>query len=428
MTGSEETREIRALKRAVERLKIENENAMSRIAGLEALQDVARALSSELNLDPLLHNILRSAMQVSRALAGSLMLLDEATNELVFEVLEGGSGASLKKQRIPAGKGIAGWVAQTGQPLIVNDVSHDERHYRTLTEGEAFTTHSVLCVPMSAKGKVIGVLQVLNKQGAEPFNETDQSTLTAFSAQSAVAIENARLYENLREERDRILAVEEEVRHRLARDLHDGPAQLLASIIMSANFAREAINRGSTDLAMKELGALLPVSEKALHQVRTLLFDLRPVTLETRGLIPALKSYVQRLRKMEGADINLQVQGQIGHLPYKEELGIFSVVQEALTNARKHAKAKNINICVKTGADGRLTVTVTDDGTGFDVDKVLGNYDERGSLGMLNMRERAQIVGGDLRVTSTPGQGTTVRLDLPSRMEDETLPPIRRGL
>ena len=404
---------IESLQHELDRLQRENDEARGRIAAQEAMQAIARSLTSELNLDPLLHNIMRSAVEVTGATAGALMLLDHDTNELVFEVIEGGSGSSLRKTRIPAGKGIAGWVASTGQPLIVDDVSHDERHYRTMTEGMAFTTHSILCVPMIARGEVLGVLQLLNKYGGDRFNENDQQDLNAFAAQSAVAIENARLYESLREERDRILAVEEEVRHRLARDLHDGPAQMLASIMMSANFIKEAVARDRLSLATDELDALLPVAEKALHQVRTLLFDLRPVTLETRGLIPALRSYLQRLRKTEGLTIKLDVHEPIDRLPYKEEMAIFSIVQEALTNARKHAQAENIRICVEMAAPNSLVVTVEDDGVGFDVDKVLRRYDEQGSLGMINMRERAEIVGGQLTIAAHVGQGTQVTLVLP---------------
>jgi signal transduction histidine kinase len=411
MTDREE--KITSLQRELERLQRENEEARGRIAAQEAMQAVARSLTSELNLDPLLHNILRSAVQVMGASAGSLMLLDYETNELVFEVIEGGGGASLRKTRIPAGKGIAGWVASTRQPLIVDDVSHDDRHYRTMMEGTSFTTHSILCVPMIARGEVIGVLQLLNKRGGGRFSESDQQDLTSFAAQSAVAIENARLYESLREERDRILAVEEEVRHRLARDLHDGPTQMLASIMMSANFVKEAIARNELPLALEELDALTPVAEKALHQVRTLLFDLRPVTLETRGLIPALRSYLQRLRKTEGVKIDLEVHEPIDRLPYKEEMAIFSIIQEALTNARKHAQAENIRICVKATQAKSLVVTITDDGVGFDVDEVWGRYDERGSLGIINMKERADIVGGQLSVASRVGHGTLVTFELP---------------
>ena len=314
---------------------------------------------------------------------------------------------------MPADKGIAGWVASHGQPLMVDDVNRDDRYYRSISEDLGYTTRSILCVPMIAKRDVIGVLQLLNKVGGSYFTLADQEMLTAFAAQSAVSIDNARLYENLRGERDRILAVEEDVRHGLARDLHDGPAQMLAAIIMSANFAKAAMERGSSPLALSELNEMVPVAEKALHQVRTLLFDLRPVLLETRGLVPALESYARRLRESEGLDVALAVDGDFGRLWHKAEVAVFSVVQEAINNARKHAQAGRIDIEVKTAEEDCIVVIVRDDGIGFDVDRVTARYDERESLGMLSMKERAEVVHGELSISSHPGEGTSVTLRLP---------------
>ena len=143
---------------------------------------------------------------------------------------------ALEGKRMPADKGIAGWVATHREALIVDDVNRDDRYYRNIAQDYDFTTTSILCVPLIAKGRVIGVLQVLNQEPGKYFNAEDQEILSTFAAQSAVAIENARLYQSLREERDRIIAIEEDVRRRLARDLHDGPAQMLAAVIRIADF------------------------------------------------------------------------------------------------------------------------------------------------------------------------------------------------
>jgi signal transduction histidine kinase len=291
-------------------------------------------------------------------------------------------------------------------------VNRDDRYYRDIAQGHDFTTTSLLCVPMIAKGQVIGVLQMLNKDPGKYFIMADQEILTTFAAQSGVAIENARLYQSLREERDRIIAVEEEIRRRLARDLHDGPTQMLAAIIMSANFVQQAIAHNSPGHALQELKEMLPVAEKALRQVRSLLFDLRPVILETQGLVPALQSYAQRLRETEGLNVVLSVGGEFDRLSHNAEVAIFSVVQEAITNAKKHACASRIDIEVTPDNDN-LVVVVRDNGAGFDTKAVAARYDERGSLGMLNMKERAEIVEGTLSISSQPGQGTAIILRLP---------------
>jgi signal transduction histidine kinase len=403
---------LEALEQEIAQLRQENATARERIAVLQVLHDVARSLSSELNLEPLLQMILATAVQVVGASAGSLLLLDLETDELVFKVIEKGGGVALEGTRMPADKGIAGWVVTHRQPLIVDDVNRDDRYYRDIAQGYDFTTTSLLCVPMIAKGQVIGVLQMLNKDPGKYFTMVDQEILTTFAAQSGVAIENARLYQSLREERDRIIAVEEDVRRRLARDLHDGPTQMLAAIIMSANFVQQAIAHNSLEHALQELEEMLPVAEKALRQVRSLLFDLRPVILETQGLVPALQSYAQRLRETEGLNVVLSVGGEFDRLSHNAEVAIFSVVQEAITNAKKHAGASRINIEVTSDNDN-LVVVVRDNGVGFDTKAVAARYEERGSLGMLNMKERAEIVEGTLSISSQPGQGTTITLRLP---------------
>lgn len=404
--------ELETLRQEAAQLRRESAAALEQVSILQVLQNLTCTLSSELNLEPLLQMILGSAVQVMGASAGSLLLLDRKTNELVFEVIEGGIGVALEGTRMPADKGIAGWVITHREPLIVDDVNRDDRYFREIAKGYDFTTTSLLCVPLIAKGQIIGVLQVLNKEPGKYFTVEDQDILGTFAAQSAVAIENARLYESLREERDRIIAVEEDVRRRLARDLHDGPAQLLAAIIMSANFVKQAIDHDSLEHALSELDEMLPVAEKALRQVRTLLFDLRPVVLETQGLVPALESYAGRLRETEKLNVVLTTQGEFGRLKHNAEVAVFSVVQEAITNSKKHARANRIDIEVAPD-EGDLVVVIRDDGVGFRVDDVTQGYDQRGSLGMLNMKERADIVQGTLSVSSQPGQGTTVTMQLP---------------
>jgi signal transduction histidine kinase len=326
-------------------------------------------------------------------------------------VIEGGGGQALVGKRMPRDKGVAGWVMTNHKPLIVNDVNVDDRYYNIIAEEVQYQTTSLLSVPMIAKGQLIGVLQVLNKMSGEQFDENDQEILTTFAAQSAIAIENARLYEGLRAEKDRILAVEEDVRKGLARDLHDGPAQLLAAILMSIEFIEKLMEKRPERVA-PELKSAENLAQRALKQVRTLLFDLRPVILETQGLVPALESYAERLCDAEELDVRLTVDDEFPRLSSKAEGVIFAIVQEAINNAKKHAKANNHEIHLSPNND-TLSVTIRDDGVGFRLEEVEKTYDQRSSLGLLNMRERAAIVHGDLTIESSPGKGTTIFMTVP---------------
>jgi signal transduction histidine kinase len=381
-----------------------------RTMALHVLQEMTLKLTSELNLQTLLKNILDSAIKVVGAVAGSLLLLDRQDEHLVFEVVVGGGGEDLEGQSMPKDKGIAGWVLNAREPLIVDDASEDERFYKGF-ESSTFHTANIICVPLIARGNVIGVLQVLNKETGEPFNQADMDLLMTFAAQSATAIENARLVHALRQERDRIVVLEEDVRKRLARDLHDGPTQLLAAIRMGLEFSRKLLAHEPSKVD-KELAELLPIADRALKQVRTLLFDLRPAILETDGLVPALQFYAQQIESTESFDVVLETGGFNGRLANRAEKEIFSVIQEALGNVKKHAQAQRVLIRLGLKED-HLIVTVEDDGVGFDTTKLSPSRGREGSLGMINMRERAEMLGGELSINSAPGEGTTVTLAVP---------------
>ncbi len=413
MNNHIKTQEIEALREQVKTLEGNFQEAQQRIAALHVVQEVASSLTSELNLEPLLHKILSSAVEVMDASAGSLILLDELTDELVFAVIEGGGGEDLKGVRMSRDKGIAGWVVTHRKPLIVDDVHQDDRYYQSIASSFDFKLTSLLCVPMISHNKLIGVLQVLHSKPGHYFGSLEQQLLTTFANQAAIAIENARLYESLKEERDHLVVVEDQVRKRLARDLHDGPTQLLAAIVMSLGFTKELMKR-APEHALGEIEQNEAVAERALKQLRTLLFDLRPVILETQGLIPALEVYTQRLIETDNLNIILTVEGEFERLSRNAEIAVFAVIQEAVNNAKKYAQASRIDLIIRPDeAQDTLTVLIKDDGVGFDVHTVQARYDERGSLGMINMQERVDVVNGTFKIYSAIGQGTQVTLILP---------------
>lgn len=387
-----------------------------KVTAFKVLQEVAQSLTSELDLSQLLSKILQSAVDVVQASAGSLLLFDSKTNELVFQVVQGGSGESLLNVRFPSNQGIAGSAFTNVEPTIVHDVRTDDR-FLQLREAAGFAIDSLMAVPMVQKGKPIGVIEVLNKKMGGKFNADDQELLLAFAAQSAVAIENARLYAQVVADRDRVVSIEDEVRRELARDLHDGPSQLLSALIMNLRFLKEVIVR-SPERSREEVDNVERLAVQALHQIRNMLFDLRPVLLETQGLAAALSAYVDRQRENKDIEILLEINSLSARLPSKAEAAIFSIIQEAVGNVRKHANAKHIWITAEQRKD-KLTVTVQDDGCGFDVQQMEEAYAQRGSLGLLNMKERADIANAELKIDSEPGKGTQVKLTIPL-VEPET--------
>ena len=387
----------------------EQEQLQKRLAALITVQDIAQELMSELDHIRLLNKILSAAIKVLNASAGSLLLW-VPPDELEFAV---SAEQSLVGQRIPAVKGIAGWVFTHEEPLIVGNVYEDERFFREVDPG--FQTRSLIAVPLMTPTERIGVVEVINKQEGERFTEQDQDILSALSAQAATAIVNARLYQELQEEKDRIIATESEIHKKLARDLHDGPAQTLAAMIMDVDIVLKLYERDPARVP-EELEKLRQAASKTLAQVRNTMFELRPVILETQGLVPALESYVQRLGSTEGMAIHLDIRSLPERLPSKVEGLCFSIIQEALSNVKKHAHAENTWVVVERRSKD-LIVAVRDDGQGFDVTHVQEGYATRGSLGLLNMRERSEMLGARYSIESKLGRGTLVSLIVPLEVE-----------
>lgn len=393
------------------------------IAAFLALQEIAQGLAAELNLESLLERIVEAAVVVGQASAGSLLIWDALNNDLFFAVAKGGGGEALVGRRMPAYKGIAGWVLANQESAIVQSVPQDPRFFNAIDESLGFHTSSLLAVPLVAKGEAIGVLEVLNKKSEQPFDNQDRDLLMALAGQAAVAIKNARLYRQVQEERDRIVALEEEVRKNLAREVHDGPAQMLSAIIMHLNVIEDLASRNPEQVA-EEIRHVQSIATNALQQIRSMIFELRPVILQTKGLIAALRTYVQRLRDVEDMTIHADLPPLAERLPPKIEETTFSVVQEALNNVRKHAEARNTWLEVVCD-DDTLTVKIRDDGRGFETSRLEVLEAQEGHLGLLNMRERAEMVGGELAIRSQEGWGTRVKLTIP--LSEKQKPPRPRG-
>jgi signal transduction histidine kinase len=391
-------------------------NLERRVEELAILNEMSTSLSSTLDLDEVLTLIMERINSVLKVEAGSLLLIDDETGELVFQIALGEKAEGVKPFRLQMGQGIAGHVAQSGEPLMISDAQKDRRHFREVDVTTDFLTRAMLCVPMIFKGKVIGVIEIMNKLEGD-FTESDLTLLNSIATYAAIAIENARLHQSVLAERDRVVVAQEEVQKKLARDLHDGPTQLVAGMLMRLDFIQKALTRDPS-LVEKEIVQVIDLGQRASHQMRTLLFKLRPLILETQGLVPALETFLTRQQKEEAdTTLHLEVRTERGddHLTRrdsKDEAAIFAIVREAVRNALKHAQADNIWVRLAEQA-GELMVIVRDDGVGFDTAAVENDYEQRGSLGMVNIRERAELVGGHLTLRSAPGQGTEVMIRVP---------------
>jgi signal transduction histidine kinase len=393
------------------------EASQRRALEMAVVDDVAQALSSTLELEDVLRRILVQVEGMLNVRAGFLLLKDPGSGDLVFQTAIGEQLAEVKPFRIPKGQGIAGRVAETGQPMMVEKSANGGRELD-------FRANNALCVPLMLHEQVVGVLEVLNKKDG-PFVPRDLELLNSVAAFAAIAIENARLHESVLAERDRVIEAEEQARKALARDLHDGPIQLVAGVVMRLNFCQKVLDK-DPDLLAKELPQAMNMAERAIQQMRTTLFELRPLVLETEGLQAALEIFFERqqqeLAGQQTTRLTLQIEadtphGKISRQDSKVEAAIFAIVQEAVANAIKHAKSSTIKAHLKETPAG-LYVTIADDGVGFEVEQVMNSYGQRASLGMINIKERVELIGGDLAIRSTPGHGARIRVYIPKEKDE----------
>lgn len=207
-----------------------------------------------------------------------------------------------------------------------------------------------------------------------------------------------------------IIRAQEEERRRVARDIHDGPAQLLANLVLRIQLISGMLDNGDERL-QDEVEAMQGVVQESLHDLRRLIFNLRPMALDDLGLAPAIRGYIDVLREHFGIDAQLIVHGAERRMSPAAETALFRVMQEAVNNAHRHGNCRHVSVALEFTSDG-VRLSVRDDGRGFDVDEVL-SADSRNRFGLINMRERMRLLGGTFRVTSSPQHGTVVSVGIP---------------
>jgi signal transduction histidine kinase len=311
----------------------------------------------------------------------------------------GPSAGALRGARIPTEGSFAAEALRTNRPQRSDDAQNDPRGYKhSLILGN---TRTILSVPMKTRQQTVGVLSVYNKQAEGGFTERDAELATFFANQAAAAIENARLYEQTRE-----YAVVEE-RNRLARELHDSVTQSLFSVTLLSEAALSLLERDPAK-ARERLERANELSQGALAEMRALIFQLRPMTLQEEGLLSAIKKHLTALHSRHGRVVELQVTGSARRLPSAVEDAAFGIIQESLNNVVKHAQAAHATVHLQFEPHA-LILTTADNGVGFDPAKPTAAP----TLGMSSMRERAENVRGRLTVESSPGAGTRVTAELP---------------
>ena len=314
------------------------------------------------------------------------------------------------------GEGVAGWVARYGEPAVVPDKWNDDRYrYIPVLRGQDYA--SLVSVPLLVQGRVVGVLNVHSRE-PRSYGPDDLALLTDVATLVARTIEKARLYQRLAEREEelerfaaRTVEAQELERRRLAGEIHDGISQRLVSLWYHLLAAEDAGD--DRELLGRELAVAKELTTAALDDTRAAILGLRPTVLDDLGLGPGLESLA---RSVTGMSVEVEVVPE--RLPPHVEVALFRIAQEALQNVVKHAEASMVRVSLLPTADG-VRLAVDDDGKGIGQDN-FDSAENRQSYGMAGMRERAELIGAHLTVSSWPGRGTTVEVVVPVPRPPET--------
>jgi LPXTG-motif cell wall-anchored protein len=380
-----------------------------------AIYELATMMSSTLQYD----KILNAALD-----AGQLVLRDGAAQSLTSAVLlfrADDRGLYVAASRrftrndeavtVAGAKGIVAQALQEATPIFANGVKDDPE----LQYFSAFQfARSVLCVPLRASYNSYGVL-LYGSEADNAFEEDQSELLSSIGSQATIALQNAVLYTSLAEEKQKIVEVEEDARKKLARDLHDGPTQSVSAIAMRMNYIYRLNEKNPAEVP-EELKKVEELARNTAKEIRHMLFTLRPLVLETQGLGAALKQLGEKMQETHGQAVVVRLGRDVESLLSAHQQGVlFYTIEEAVNNARKHAKASVINVTLGR-KERTLICQIADNGVGFDT-SILNNYEKRGSLGMVNMKERIELLDGSFRIDSAPGKGTSITIYIPIKAQ-----------
>jgi signal transduction histidine kinase len=366
-----------------------------RSSALKAVSDVVLAVASKLSVDDVLQRLVDSARELAGARYAALGIPDGEGGFRRFLVSGMSDDLIVALGPLPRTHGMLGAMLVTRAPYRTDDI-HDDPRFRGWWPRRHPDMRSFLGVPIVSADGVIGALYLTEKLEAPAFDESDQELIELLAAHAAIAITNARLYEQSRE-----LSVLSE-RNRLALELHDVVSQKLFSLVLTAEAAATQLER-DPQAARAQIERLGVLAREALDELRSLILGLRPPAIERDGLAGTLRKEVDMLGRVHGVHVALVGDASSGQP--ERDLAILRIVQEALANALRHSRAEHITVRL-----GPRAIEIVDDGVGFDPRR----SDMRSRhLGLTSMEERAGELGGRLEIRSSPGAGTTVRLEVP---------------
>ncbi|MDY6912778.1 MAG: GAF domain-containing protein, partial [Chloroflexota bacterium] len=376
---------------------------------MQALDRISSAVSGLWDLDAVLRVSLEGVLEIIDGDIGGILLLERESLKLRYRVHRGLSATYVEQVQIGVGEGIAGRVAQNGEPILVEDISRDPRTvYPDLVSTEGLKGFA--SVPLKAKEKVVGVMNIASHDPGQ-FGTDDLYLLDSIGCQVGTAIEQARLYQRLARGRERYqallqhsLTAQEEERKRIARELHDETSQAVTSLTLNLQALRSMAEvRGITDAEFTGMfDRTQAMATYAGTEIVRMMKELRPTLLDELGLAAAVNRYARNTLEPLEIEVETEFIGMDEHrVPSEIEVTFFRISQGVIGNIREHSEAKQVSIRLEA-TDKECILRIKDDGKGFDVSTITKVDDSGRGAGLFIMRERANLMGGTANVISQP--------------------------
>jgi signal transduction histidine kinase len=401
----------RIVDEVLEKGRLSKENI--RLRTLLPLYELTDSLISELSAEKIFEQVVRLVNMETKANKVSLLLFDGGAEKLIVKASVGMPRDQVGSVIERSDDSIVWSVIQTGKPVLLDGEAKN-------SAGAANPgTVATLCVPLSIKGKAMGAIHCSKINARAGFSESDQELVSIIAGQATIAIENARLFNSVRGHQlkleaslIKVLTAQEDERSRISAELHDGLAQWLVSASYSMQTGAEQMTSSKFEEAQGELARANDIVSQSVKELRRVILDLHPIALAELGLVGALKQSIDYFNRENGVRCDFRVIGSSANMSFINDVTIYRVTLEALNNVRKHAAANHVGVILEFN-DDHVAVSIEDDGKGFDVNDMEGNKGAHGNLGLVTMKERTEMIGGNFEIKTGLGEGTSILMRLP---------------
>jgi len=463
-TCEELEQRVRELENEALKRKQVEDALQERNSQLHLLNQSGRVLNASLDLDRVLASLLEEVRVFMDVAGSSIWVKDTLTREIVCRQASGIEKDIVCGWRMPEGNGIAGWVSSRGEAIIVQDTRRDDRHFNGVDKEMGHEIRSIFSVPLMGKNGPIGALQMVDTE-VDRFDETHLEIMESLASSSVIAIENARLYrqaqdeiyerkkveealrkaydelewrveertaelgqaneelnikieerkwveEKLRLVSSSLLSTQERERKRISLELHDEVGQSLVVLKLRLRSIQRRLEEGQTELR-SDCKTMLDYIAELIENIRRICKDLTPGILDDLGLTTGIRWLVENVLEIHDIDTSKDIANIDNLLSNEQQLLVFRIFQEALTNILRHSLASHASIVIKKQS-GEISFVIEDDGKGFDVKETMGRDFTKRGMGLGAMEERARMLGGSVNIRSQRELGTRIEFRVPA--------------